>query len=113
MLIKKCYSPKWTIKKEIINGILQDKVKQDTTISNLKEESAMLNSKLENMIKYIRMLNNGSGMLDEILEFEKMSRNLKGMGVDMWSMSKKDTNHLKKFVPHKNKTEFQMFDHMS
>jgi len=36
-------------------------------ITGLQEENTLLNSKLENMTKYVRMLNNGSNVLDEIL----------------------------------------------
>lgn len=73
----------------------------------------MLNSKLENMTQSIHMLNNGSDMLDEILEIGNMSRNLKGIGFDLMSRSKKDTNYPNKSVPSKIKTEFQIVDHMS
>lgn len=88
-------------------------MKQTTTITDLEEKIALLNSKVENMTKSIRMLNNGSDMLDEILEIGKMLRNLKGIGFDPRSMSKKDTHHPKKFVYPKDKTEFQMLDHIS
>lgn len=72
----------------------------------MKEEVAMLNSKLENMTKPICILDNGSDMLDEILKVGKMSKNLKGIGFDPMSTSKKDTKHPKKYVPPKNKSEF-------
>lgn len=52
-------------------------------------------------------------MLGEILEVKKMSQNMKGIGFDPSSMSKKDTNHPNKFVPPKNKKEFQMLNHMA
>lgn len=87
-------------------------MKQDNTINDLEEEVTMLKSKLENMKKSICMLDSGSDMLDEILEVGKMSKNLRGIGFDPISMSKKDTNHPKKFVPPENKTYFQMLDHM-
>lgn len=99
--------------KQNINGLLQEKVKQTPTISNMEEEVALLNSELENMTKSICMLNNGSDMLDEILEVGKMSRNLKGIWFDPRSMIKKDINHPKNIVPPENKTEFQVLNHMS
>lgn len=65
------------------------------------------------MIKFVRMLNNESDMLDKILEVGKLSRNVKEIRFDPMTMSKKNTNHPKKFVPHENKTEFYMLDHMA
>lgn len=49
-----------------------EKEKLVLTFTSLEEEVTMLNSKHENMTKYVRMLNNGSNMLDEILEVGKM-----------------------------------------
>lgn len=59
------------------------------------------------------MLNNGSDMLDEILEVEKMSRSIKGIGFDYNFMNKGIEIHTKKFVYLEKKTEFLMKDHMS
>lgn len=58
------------------------------------------------------MLNNGSNMLDEILEVGKMSKNMKGIGFGS-SMSKKRKFSAKNFVLPKKKIEFQMLDLMS
>lgn len=38
------------------------------TIIGLEEDVTWLNSKIEHMTKFIRMLNSGSNMLDEILD---------------------------------------------
>lgn len=65
------------------------------------------------MSKSICMLNNGSNMLDEILDVGKMSINMKGIGFEPTSMNNNDKTQPKKFVPPKNKTEFQMLDHMA
>ncbi|MCH92551.1 gag-protease polyprotein [Trifolium medium] len=51
-------------------------------ISGLNNEVTLLNSKLENMSKHVRMLNNGTDMLEEILQVGKTSGNMKGIGFD-------------------------------
>lgn len=51
--------------------------------------------------------------MDEILEVEKMSRNVKGIWFDYNSMSKETKVPTKKFVPPEKKIEFMMVDHMS
>jgi len=51
-------------------------------ITGLLEENTLLNSKLENITKYVRMLNNGSNVLDEILQVGKTCGNMKGIGFD-------------------------------
>lgn len=43
-----------------------------STISQLKGGTILLNSKLENMIKSVIMLNNSSNVLDKILQIGKM-----------------------------------------
>lgn len=60
------------------------KEKEDlvSTITDLEEEVSFLNSKMDNTIKYVSMLKNGSIVLDEILEIGKMSRNMKRFGFD-------------------------------
>lgn len=90
-----------------------EKEKLVSAITHIEEEVALLNSKLENMKKYVCMLNNGSNMLYEILEVGKMSRNMKGIGFDYNSMNKEINIHTKKFVPSEKKIDFLMVDHMS
>lgn len=51
--------------KKTISGPLQEKEKFVSTITGMKEEVTLLNCKLESMTKFVRMLNNGSNMLDE------------------------------------------------
>lgn len=58
------------------------------------------------------MLNNGSDTLDEILEVEQKSRNMKDIRFDYSSMNKKVKIPNKKFVSSKKKTKFLMKDHM-
>ena len=49
------------------------------TISNLKTEVVFLNSKLEEMTKYVRMLNNGSDSLDKILQTGQITGDKSGI----------------------------------
>ena len=65
--------------KKTISALLQEKEKLISINNRLKEEVTLLNSKLENMIKFVRMLNNGSNMLDEIPKVGKMSRHVSGI----------------------------------
>ena len=48
-------------------------------IHYLQDEVTLLTSKLENMTKTMRMLNNGSDMFDEILQVGKRVGDLKGI----------------------------------
>jgi len=57
-------------------------------ITSLQEENTLLNSKLENMTKFVRILNNGSNVLDEILRVGKTFGNMKGVGFDYGTMNK-------------------------
>lgn len=51
-----------------ISAILIEKDKLGSTITGLEEEVTLLKSKLDNMTKFVCMLNRGYDMLDEILE---------------------------------------------
>lgn len=55
-------------KNKTISVLLLEKEKLGSTIARLEEEVTLLKSKLDNMTKYVCMLNNGSDMLDDILE---------------------------------------------
>jgi len=52
------------------------KEKLISIITDLQEENTLLNSKLESMTKSVRMLNNGSNLIDEILQVGKYERNM-------------------------------------
>lgn len=78
-------------------------------MKGLEEEVTLLKSKLDNMIKFVRMLNNDSYMLLEILDiWENIV-----IGFDYSSINKRVKIPNKKFVASENKTEFLMKDHMS
>jgi len=57
-------------------------------IIGLQEENTLLKSKLENMTKYVWMLNNGSNALDEIQQVGKSCGNLKGIGFNYGTVNK-------------------------
>lgn len=57
-----------------------EKEKFLSTISGLQDEVTLLTSKLDNMTKYVRMLNNVSDMLEEVIQVGKGSGTLKGVG---------------------------------
>jgi hypothetical protein len=78
-----------------------------------KRKNSLLNSKLENMTKYVRMLNNGSNVLDEIRQVGKTYGNMKGIVFDYGTVNNESKIPTKKFVSPKKKTEFAMLDHMS
>lgn len=88
--------------KKIISALLLEKDKVGSTIAGLEEEVTLLKSKLDNLTKYICMLNNDSDMLDEILEIVEK----KTIEFDYSSMNKNVKFPTKKIG-------FQMLDHMS
>lgn len=63
--------------KKATSAILLEKDKLGSTIADLEKEVTSLKSKIENLPKYVHMLNNGSDMLDEILEVGEKYRNMK------------------------------------
>jgi len=69
----------WEKQKRIIAQLQLEKEKLLCSISGFQNEVNLLSSKLENMTKSIRMLNNGSDMLDGILQVGKGVWNLKGI----------------------------------
>lgn len=99
--------------KKNISVLLLEKEKLVSTITSLEKEVTLLNSKHENMTKYVRMLHKGSNMLDEILEVGKMYRNVKGIWFDCRSMGKDSKVPTNMFVLPEKITEFMMEDHMS
>ncbi|MCH81188.1 gag-pol polyprotein [Trifolium medium] len=97
---------------KIIKKLAQEKEVLTSTATDLKEEVTLLNSKLKNMTKSVRMLNKGSNILDEILEVGKMSRDMKGLGFGN-HINKEFKNVPKKTILPKKKLREQMSNHMS
>lgn len=85
------------------------KEKLGSTIIGLEDKVTLLKSKLDNMTKYVSMLNNGFDMLYEILDIGEK----KAIGFEYNSMNKKVKFPSKKFITPEKKTQFQMKDHMS
>ncbi|XP_050875764.1 uncharacterized protein LOC127079425 [Lathyrus oleraceus] len=66
--------------KKTIAQLQAEKVEHLSIISVLKEEVVLLNSRIDNMTKSVRMLNNSSDVLDEILQTGKNAGNVQGLG---------------------------------
>jgi len=98
---------------KIIDNLPLEKENSLSTISCLQNEITLLTFKLDNMTNSVRMLNNDSNMLDEILQVGKGSGNLKGIGFNYQSLKKQGTTSVTKFVLTESKFEFAMSDQMS
>lgn len=61
-----------------------------SNIYGLQDEVALLTSKLENMTKSVRMLNNGSDVLDEVLQVGKVAGDFKGICFNYQSLKNKE-----------------------
>ena len=67
---------------------------------------SLLESKLEGVNKSLRVLNNGTNALDELLEASKKGKSMKGIGFDYNSTNKEGQNFKKNFVVSEGKSEF-------
>ena len=77
------------------------------TISHLKSEVLVLNSKLDQMTKSVRMLTSGTDKLEEILQTGQNARNMSGLG---FVAAKKSAVDMKKTRPDKQMSK-QMSQH--
>src|SRR3954467_15056421 len=66
--------------KKYIAQLEADNKELNATISELNDEIILLQSKLDQMSKSVKMLNNGTDMLEEILQVGKSSRDMTGIG---------------------------------
>src|SRR3954464_5774863 len=66
--------------KKYIAQLEADNKELNETISELNDEIILLQSKLDQMSKSVKMLNNGTDMLEEILQVGKSSRDMTGIG---------------------------------
>ncbi|MCI36790.1 gag-pol polyprotein, partial [Trifolium medium] len=95
-----------------IKKLAQEKEELASTVADLKEEITLLNSKLTNVTKTVRMMNKGTEVLHELLVIGKMPKDVIGLGFD---------NHINKGVktvpkktnPPKKKLQEQKSNHMS
>jgi hypothetical protein len=83
-----------------------------STVSGLQDEVTLLTSKLENLNKSIRMSNNGSDMLDEILQVGKGAENLTSIGFNYQSPNKQGKTHVAKSFHSQRKCDVPMSDQM-
>lgn len=83
------------------------------TIFGLQDEVTLLNSKLENMTKFVRMLNNGSYVLDEVLQVGKVAGDLRWICFNYQSLNKQGESLVTNFVLPKRVPEPMMFNHLS
>ena len=77
--------------KKVIAQLENEKVEHVETISKLKTEVVFLNSKLDEMTKYVRMLNNGFDILDKILQTGQITGDKSGIG---FNESKADCSYI-------------------
>lgn len=66
--------------KKMITQLKAEKEEHQETISKLKDEVIMLNSKLDKMTKTVRMLNKGTYTLEDILKIGKAAEDMSGLG---------------------------------
>src|ERR1044072_5227009 len=96
--------------KKTISNLIHEKEKLLNINAELQEEMSLLKSKLEGMNKSLRMLNNGSNVLDEILKAGKKGRSMKGLGFDSESTNQEGQNTGRKFVSPEKQTSYQCSD---
>ena len=64
----------------LIIRLQDERLKHLGVISDLEDEVVLANSKLDSMVKIVRMLNSSSNVLDEILQSGRNDGNGKGLG---------------------------------
>jgi predicted RNase H-like nuclease (RuvC/YqgF family) len=74
--------------KKIISQLQDEIEKYLTTISDLQEEMTLLNSKIKEQKKFVSMMTNGTGKLDEIL-IQQNSGRPKAVGFNYGKLNKK------------------------
>lgn len=82
-------------------------------ISDLKDEVMLLTSKLNNMTKFIRMLNKGSDVLDEVLQVGKVAGDLRGICFKYPSLDKQGESSMTNFILPKREPGPVMSNHMT
>jgi hypothetical protein len=95
-----------------IKELILDKEELLSTVFTLQEEDILLDSKLTNLTKTIRMMNKGTEMLDQMLEAGRRVGDMKGLGFDS-SYKEKAKTTSKKEDPSKKKCQKQMSNQTS
>src|ERR1044072_5238622 len=91
---------------EMIQSLLEEKRRLQLENTELQEEVSLLESKLEGLNKSLRLLNNGTDALDNLLEDSKKGRSKKGIGFDYNSTNKEGQKPKSKLVTLEEKSEF-------
>jgi hypothetical protein len=92
--------------------VIEQQEKIIKKLAQEKEEVTLLNSKLTNMTKFVRMSNKGTNMLDEVLQIGKRSSDTKGLGFHN-HINKEVKTAPKKTIHPKKKSQEQMSNRMS
>lgn len=66
--------------KESLNNLKAEKIGLLQTISGLEEEIVSMKSELDRVHKDVRMLNSRTDSLDEILQLERLTGDMRGLG---------------------------------
>ena len=92
---------------EMIISLTNDKTRLLETVVELKHEVPRLNSELEKMTKFVRMVNFSTDVLEKILTLGKSAKNMKVLGFTHGASTSKTT-----FVPPKNHSLSKMTSNM-
>lgn len=90
-------------KKKTITQLQDKQLEHLSVISDLKDEVLLLKSKIDNMKKYVRMLNDSSNVLDKILQAGRNAGNIEGLGYNNQDVINRK-EHVVKVVYLKKKT---------
>jgi hypothetical protein len=96
--------------KRIITQLHAEKSELLSTISSLNDEVSLLTSKLDDMSKSVRMLNNGT---QETLQVGKNVGDVKGIVLNYQSPNKQGKTPVTKFITSQRKYDLTMSRHMS
>src|ERR1044072_3569550 len=91
---------------EMIQSLLEEKKKLQLENTELQEEVSLLESKLEGLNKFLRLLNNGTDALDNLLEASKKGRSKKGNDFDYNPINEEGQKPKSKVVTPEEKSEF-------
>ena len=99
--------------KGVIQGLQRDRMKFQAEIAELQEEISLLKSKMGGLNKSFRLLNNGTEVLDHILEENKKNKSRKGIGLDYKSVNEEGQESKKEFVASEEKEFVQDIEYQT
>src|ERR1044072_2480595 len=97
----------------MIQTLHKEKLKLQAEVDDLLEEVSLLKSKLEGLNKSFRLLNNGTEVLDHILEENKKNKSRKGIGFDYKSVNEEGQGSKKEFVASEEKEFVQDIEYQT